>query len=184
MLYISRTTNTNFSSSTCLIKCEFEEVLICCSVSIFLAVMLTLCLFSVYILSLVASWRARRSAVVLTSLQFASLGVMETPKNTRTQNWSKDEVLMLLRLIRERKDTIKGKFTATLTIRHKREAWPQITEALNAAFPGRDRQKEQVEKKWQNLLCKVKKDISARRRLYNQTGSCLCTVHRLTNQIQ
>ena len=56
---------------------------------------------------------------------------MDTPRSTtRTQNWSKDEVLLLLRLVKERKDIIKGKFSPMLTIKHKREAWWQITEAL------------------------------------------------------
>ena len=84
---------------------------------------------------------------------------METPSSTqRTQNWSKDEVL-LLRLVKERKNIIKGKFSPILTIKHKREAWRQITQALNAAFPACERHRDQVEKKWQNLLCKGKKDI-------------------------
>ena len=81
---------------------------------------------------------------------------METPRSTqRTQIWSKDEVLLLLRLVEERKDIIKGKFSPILTIKHKREAWRQIT--LNAAFPACERDRDQVEKKWQNLLCKGKK---------------------------
>ena len=82
---------------------------------------------------------------------------METPRSTqRTQNWSKYEVL-LMRLVKERKDIIKGKFSPILTIKHNREAWRQITGALNAAFPACERNRDQVEKKWQNLLCKGKK---------------------------
>ena len=74
---------------------------------------------------------------------------MGTPRSTqRTQNWSKYEVLLLLRLVKESKDIIKGKFSPILTIKHKREAWRQITEALNAAFHACDRHREQVEKKW------------------------------------
>ncbi|KAK3860287.1 hypothetical protein Pcinc_033658 [Petrolisthes cinctipes] len=96
---------------------------------------------------------------------------METPKTSkRTPNWSKDEVMMLLRLVKGKKEIIKGKFSPTLTIRHKRDAWQSITESLTVAFPACERQRDQVEKKWQNLLCKGKRDISSRKRLYNQTG--------------
>ena len=65
------------------------------------------------------------------SLRNLTALIIDTPRSTpRTQNWSKDEVLRLLRLVKERKDIIKGKFSPMLTIKHKREAWWQITEAL------------------------------------------------------
>ncbi|KAK4298331.1 hypothetical protein Pmani_029314 [Petrolisthes manimaculis] len=78
--------------------------------------------------------------------------------------------MLLLQLIEEKKKIIKGKFSPDLTIRDKREAWQYITNSLNITFPGIHRQREQVEKKWHNLLSKGKKDITTRRRLFNQTG--------------
>lgn len=68
----------------------------------------------------------------------------KTPK--RNANWTKDEVLLLLQLVNEKKGIIKGKFGPHLTIVHKRRAWTEITESLNAAFPMVRRTKEQVEK--------------------------------------
>ncbi|KAK4324881.1 hypothetical protein Pmani_004531 [Petrolisthes manimaculis] len=88
----------------------------------------------------------------------------------RNANWSKDETMLLLQLIEEKKKIIKGKFSPDLTIRDKREAWQYITNSLNTTFPGIHRQREQVEKKWHNLLSKGKKAITTRRRLFNQTG--------------
>ncbi|KAK4314630.1 hypothetical protein Pmani_014081 [Petrolisthes manimaculis] len=88
----------------------------------------------------------------------------------RNSNWSKDETMLLLQLIKEKKKIIKGKFSPDLTIKDKREAWQYITNSLNATFPGIHRQREQVEKKWHNLLSKSKKSITTRRHLFNQTG--------------
>lgn len=88
----------------------------------------------------------------------------------RSSNWSKDEVIYLIQRIEERKNVIKGKFGPNLTIKNKREAWQEITDALNAAYPRGNRSVAQVEKKWQNIASKGKNDIHARKRLYNQTG--------------
>lgn len=95
----------------------------------------------------------------------------ETPKSKRTLNWNKDEIAYLLKLIEERKKIIKGKFSPTLTVKHKKEAWQEITDALNATVPDSHRRtKEQVEKKWHNIMSSAKKSIYERKRKFNQTG--------------
>ncbi|XP_045101987.1 uncharacterized protein LOC123498696 [Portunus trituberculatus] len=91
-----------------------------------------------------------------------------TPK--RNANWSRDEELLLLQLVGERKEVIKGKFGPNLTVKHKRQAWMEVTEKLNSAFPCVRRSREQVEKKWQNLLSKGKSALSARKQQHHRTG--------------
>ena len=102
LLYISRTTIINFISLICLSKYEFEESINLPAYQLFLA--------SRY-----------RCVCLRLSLRNLRALIMDTPRSTpRTQNWSKDEVLLLLRLVKERKDIIKGKFSPMLTIKHKR----------------------------------------------------------------
>ncbi|KAG0720795.1 hypothetical protein GWK47_047719 [Chionoecetes opilio] len=91
-----------------------------------------------------------------------------TPR--RTANWTQDEVFKLLELINERKAILKGKFGPTLTIDHKRRAWVEVTNDMNACFSHVRRTKEQVEKKWHNILVKGKRNLSTRKRLHSQTG--------------
>ena len=101
LLYIPRTTIINFISLICLTKYEFEKVLICQRFN--------------------DLWRHVIAVCLRLSLRNLTALIMDTPRSTpRTQNWSKDEVLRLLRLVKERKDIIKGKFSPILTIKHER----------------------------------------------------------------
>ena len=88
----------------------------------------------------------------------------------KTSSWSKDEVLLLLQLVKQRKSIIKGKVGPNLTIQRKWQAWKEVTKYINTAFPSVHRTKEQVEKKWQNTLFKGKQELAARNRQSTQTG--------------
>ena len=101
--------------------------------------------------------RVLHSSTTTTSME-QQQPTASTPK--RTPNWSKEEVALLLELVKERKDIIKGKLSPTLSTKDKRRAWCEIVTLLNSAFLLLRRTREQAEKKRQNLLTKAKEDVN------------------------
>ncbi|XP_041368416.1 uncharacterized protein LOC121382854 [Gigantopelta aegis] len=95
---------------------------------------------------------------------------MESSKPKRKPNWTEDETLSLVRLVDERKDIIRGKFGAGVTSKKKKEAWLAVTEEINAAFPSVLRTSEDCEKRWYNVQCRSRKEISTQKTLMQGTG--------------
>ncbi|XP_041370988.1 uncharacterized protein LOC121384596 isoform X2 [Gigantopelta aegis] len=93
---------------------------------------------------------------------------MESSK--RKPNWTEDETLSLVRLVDERKDIIRGKFGAGVTSKKKKEAWLAVTEEINAAFPSVLRTSEDCEKRWYNVQCRSRKEISTQKTHMQGTG--------------
>ncbi|XP_041356119.1 uncharacterized protein LOC121373513 [Gigantopelta aegis] len=95
---------------------------------------------------------------------------MESSKPKRKPNWTEDETLSLVRLVDERKDIIRGKFGAGVTSKKKKEAWLAVTEEINAAFPSVLRTSEDCEKRWYNVQCRSRKEISTQKTHMQGTG--------------
>lgn len=101
------------------------------------------------------------------------MNVFQPIKPRRKPNWSEDETFFLVQLVQEHKAVIKGKFSSTLTQRHKRCAWVSITSKVNEAH-GNNRTREEVEKRWHNVRAKAMKEGFEHRRAVQQTGGLYC----------
>ncbi|KAM9859934.1 uncharacterized protein ACBR49_014425 [Aulostomus maculatus] len=86
----------------------------------------------------------------------------------RRPNWTDQECLLLAQLMQERKDIIRGKCCTGVSIQDKRQAWEEIAQAINAAFPQIQRTVADCNKKWENLLAKSREEIKRQKR---QTGT-------------
>lgn len=86
----------------------------------------------------------------------------------RRPNWTDQECLVLAKLMQEKKDIIRGKSTSGVSVQDKRQAWEEITHAINAAFPQTHRTVIDCNKKWENLLAKAREEI---KRLRRQVGT-------------
>ncbi|XP_019736683.1 uncharacterized protein LOC109522498 isoform X2 [Hippocampus comes] len=75
----------------------------------------------------------------------------------RRPNWTDQECYLLAQLVRERKEVIRGKCTTGLY--DKRQAWDEITQNINSAFPQMQRTVSDCSKKWENLLAKSREEI-------------------------
>ncbi|GLD69987.1 uncharacterized protein AKAME5_002130400 [Lates japonicus] len=82
----------------------------------------------------------------------------------RRPNWTDQECLLLAQLMQERKDIIRGKCSTGVSIQDKRQAWEEIAQAINAAFPQIQRTVSDCNKKWENLLAKSREEIKRQKR--------------------
>lgn len=82
----------------------------------------------------------------------------------RKPNWTDQECLLLAQLMQERKDIIRGKCCTGVSIQDKRQAWEEISQAINTAFPQIQRTVSDCNKKWENLLAKSREEIKRQRR--------------------
>ncbi|XP_034389062.1 uncharacterized protein LOC117731043 [Cyclopterus lumpus] len=82
----------------------------------------------------------------------------------RRPNWTDQECLLLAQLMDERKDVIRGKCSTGVSIQEKRQAWEEIAQSINTAFPHIQRTVSDCNKKWENLLAKSKEEIKRQRR--------------------
>ncbi|XP_034725773.1 uncharacterized protein LOC117943631 [Etheostoma cragini] len=85
------------------------------------------------------------------------------PSKKRRPNWTDQECLLLAHLMQERKDIIRGKCSTGVSIQDKRQAWEEISQAINTAFPQIQRTVSDCNKKWENLLAKSRKEIKQQR---------------------
>lgn len=82
----------------------------------------------------------------------------------RRPNWTDQECLLLAQLMQERKDIIRGKCSTGVLIMDKRQAWEEIAQHINSAFPQIQRTVSDCNKKWENLLAKSREEIKRQRR--------------------
>ncbi|XP_044037060.1 myb/SANT-like DNA-binding domain-containing protein 4 [Siniperca chuatsi] len=91
----------------------------------------------------------------------------------RRPNWTDQECLLLAQLMQERKDIIRGKCSTGVSIQDKRQAWEEIAQAINTAFPQIQRTVSDCNKKWENLLAKSREEIKRQRRQAGTEGLSL-----------
>nr|XP_020448280.1 uncharacterized protein LOC109955949 [Monopterus albus] len=82
----------------------------------------------------------------------------------RRPNWTDQESLLLAQLMQEKKDIIRGKCSTGVSVQDKRQAWEEIVQAINTAFPQIQRTVSDCNKKWENLLAKAKEEIKRQKR--------------------
>ncbi|XP_026163087.1 myb/SANT-like DNA-binding domain-containing protein 4 isoform X2 [Mastacembelus armatus] len=82
----------------------------------------------------------------------------------RRPNWTDQESLLLAQLMQERKDIIRGKCSTGVSLQDKRQAWEEIAQTINAAFPQIHRTVSDCNKKWENLLAKSREEIKRQKR--------------------
>ncbi|KAL7407374.1 hypothetical protein ABVT39_007492 [Epinephelus coioides] len=99
----------------------------------------------------------------------------------RRPNWTDQECLLLTQLMQERKDIIRGKCSTGVSIQDKRQAWEEIAQAINNAFPQMQRTVSDCNKKWENLLAKAREEI---KRLRRQAGTDSLTLEQLSTVTQ
>ncbi|XP_066947154.1 uncharacterized protein, partial [Macrobrachium rosenbergii] len=85
----------------------------------------------------------------------------------RRENWTYDQTLLLVQLVDENKEVIKGKFSPRLCYKDKKAAWQKITTEINAAFPSVVRTVDQVEKRWYNVQQERKNTLTAKEEISN-----------------
>ncbi|XP_045884441.1 myb/SANT-like DNA-binding domain-containing protein 4 [Micropterus dolomieu] len=88
----------------------------------------------------------------------------------RKPNWTDQECLLLAQLMQERKDIVRGKCSTGVSIEDKRQAWEEIAQAINTAFPQVQRTVSDCNKKWENLLAKSREEIKRQRRQASTDG--------------
>lgn len=82
----------------------------------------------------------------------------------RRPNWTDQECLLLAHLMEERKEIIRGKCSNGISIQDKRQAWEEIAQAINNAFPQMQRTVSDCNKKWENLIAKSREEIKRQKR--------------------
>lgn len=82
----------------------------------------------------------------------------------RRPNWTDQECLLLAQLMQEKKNIIRGKCSTGISIQDKRQAWEEIAQAINTAFPQIQRTVSDCNKKWENLLAKSREEIKRQKR--------------------
>ena len=88
---------------------------------------------------------------------------------TRAKNFSDSEITNLVDLVLENKPKLFGAFSSTLTFDEKNKIWEQIANTISQEH-GRIRTKDDVFKKWYNLLVKYKPIISDKLASVKKTG--------------
>ncbi|XP_041461245.1 uncharacterized protein LOC121412519 [Lytechinus variegatus] len=104
--------------------------------------------------------------------RFRSHAVMPKEKsktNRRSENFTQDEIDILIRECISRKGTLCDPISANLTHSMKMQAWNNISEAVSYAA-GNQRSVEELRVKLSNLKSTVKKAYNKRKRLMGGTG--------------
>ena len=94
---------------------------------------------------------------------------MSISLKTRSKNFSHEEISMLVDLVQENKSKLFGSLSSALTYEEKNCIWKEIAEAISQAH-GSLRTKEDVAKKWSNVLAKHKPIISEKISSARKTG--------------
>ena len=87
----------------------------------------------------------------------------------RSKNYSQEEINTLVDLLQENKARLFGSFSASLTFEEKASLWDQIASGLTSQH-GVHRSRDDVTKKWSNLLCKHKPLIADKIKSIRKTG--------------
>ncbi|TNN51258.1 hypothetical protein EYF80_038519 [Liparis tanakae] len=101
----------------------------------------------------------------------------------RRPNWTDQECLLLAQLMQERKEVIRGKCSSGVSIQDKRQAWEEIAQSINIAFPQIQRTVSDCNKKWENLLAKSKEEIKRQRRQGLSEGLSVVTFSPVTQVV-
>ena len=78
----------------------------------------------------------------------------------RRLNFVEEEIFVLIREVTERRNVIHGRLETTLTKQKKKQAWLDITSAVNAVS-NTVRNVEEIRRKYVNFRSAVKKKLSA-----------------------
>ncbi|XP_069108927.1 nuclear apoptosis-inducing factor 1-like [Argopecten irradians] len=89
-------------------------------------------------------------------------------KMKRRPNFTETECQTLAELAIQHIDIIQCKFSSTVTIK-KADVWQQITDSINAISPT-TRSRDEIKKKWQDMVGETRKRESARMMMQRQTG--------------
>ena len=87
----------------------------------------------------------------------------------RSKNYSQEEINTLVDLVHENKSRLFGSSSASLTFEEKASLWNQIASGLTTQH-GVHRSRDDVTKKWSNLLCKHKPLIADKIKSIRKTG--------------
>ncbi|XP_061186913.1 myb/SANT-like DNA-binding domain-containing protein 4 [Saccostrea echinata] len=88
--------------------------------------------------------------------------------STRKSNWSAGEISLLVDLVSERKDVLRGRFSPALTSADKAGAWEAIATSINA-IGGNGHTTKEVKKR-QDIQSSTKKKEVERKRVAMKTG--------------
>ena len=88
---------------------------------------------------------------------------------TRSKNFSTEEVLCLVDLIQEHKSQLFGGFSASFTFEEKNIVWDEVASKLSSLY-GVTRTRDDILKKWSNLLSKYKPLIADKLASIRKTG--------------
>ena len=87
----------------------------------------------------------------------------------RSKNYSQEEINTLVDLVQENKFRLFGSFSESLTFEEKASHWDHIASDLTSQY-GVHRSRDDVTKKWSNLLCKHKPLIADKIKSISKTG--------------
>ena len=93
----------------------------------------------------------------------------EISKAPRSKNFSQDEIITLVDLLEINKSTLFGALRANITMDAKNEAWKEIAVELSELH-GHARSRDEVSKKWYNILSKHKPRIADKLASAKRTG--------------
>ncbi|XP_033759537.1 myb/SANT-like DNA-binding domain-containing protein 4 [Pecten maximus] len=94
---------------------------------------------------------------------------MEGDGRKRRPNFTEAECQLLVDMAVDNIDTIQCKFSSIVTIKKKAEVWQRITDSINA-ISCTIRTKEEIKKKWQDMVGDTRKRESARITSQRGTG--------------
>ena len=89
----------------------------------------------------------------------------------RSKNFSNQEINSLVDLVMENKSKLIGAFSCTLSFEDKNNIWEEIAATITRDH-GNIRNKDDVFKKWSNILIKYKPIISDKLASSKKTGGC------------
>lgn len=79
-------------------------------------------------------------------------------KRERTQNWSPEEKILLLKLCEDRLDVLESKRGDQISIAKKGNAWKEIRSEFVAAL-GIERDVSRLKEQWQRMKCQARSDL-------------------------
>ena len=94
---------------------------------------------------------------------------MEEKSKPRAKNYSSEEINCLVDLVQEKKSQLFGSLSASFTFEEKNKVWDDLASRLSALH-GTVRNRDDVIKKWSNLLSKHKPLIADKIASRNKTG--------------
>ena len=94
---------------------------------------------------------------------------MATQSKTRAKNFSDDEIMTLIDIVGENKAKIFGALSSTLTADDKNKVWEEVACQISERH-GTTRTRDDISKKWYNVLTKYKPRIAEKLASIKRTG--------------